>query len=89
MLRQIGMHLNLKHGGFDRSLVEHLSNSLSGDVAEANVSGETFALETLHSRPCLHVRDSCVENHPRYTAIHGWVVIDPLGRIQFFNWNEL
>ena len=82
------MHLNLKHSGFDRCIVEHLLDLHCANIAEANITDESFSHEGLHSLPCLLVGDTSVENHPRFSSIHARIVVDPFRRISRLDWDE-
>ena len=88
-LWKVWVHLDLEHGRLDCGVVEHLSEHLSVDIADSNVLGESFALESLHSLVSLLVSACVVEDNLWFAAIQGWVEAEPLGRILLLDGDEL
>ena len=61
-LNQIGMQLNLKRSGFNRSIVEHFSYHLKLEVGDTNVFAESLTANGFHSLISLLVGDCFVQD---------------------------
>ena len=88
-LWQVWVHLDLEHGRLDCGVVEHLPEHHSVEVADANVLGESLALESLHSLVRLLVSARGVENNLWFAAIQSWIEAEPLGRVLLLDGDEL
>ena len=82
------MHFHLENSWFDCSIVEHLSNLLSSNVAESDVADKTLSYKSLHSLPCLLVCHTRIKYHLGCATVQVLIEVDPLRWIKLLNGHE-